>query len=156
LGVSLLLQSASFATAPPVHAQDEYTLTITTATSSSSVALGGSVHDDATLVGDDGPAAGTITFFVCDPTEVTAAGCPSGGTQVGSPVAVETTDAGGTARSSDYMFGDAADTAGMYCWRAEYTPDPSVEYAADVHTDASAQCFTVAAPPTEPAGAPRG
>jgi len=149
-GVSLLLQSASFATAPPVHAQDEYTLTITTAASSSSVALGGSVHDDATLVGDDGPAAGTITFFVCDPTEVTASGCPSGGTQVGSQVTVSTTDAGGTASSSDYMVGDAADAAGMYCWRAEYTPDPSVEYAADVHTDAMAECFTVAAAPTDP------
>ena len=32
---------------------------------------------------------GTITFFLCNPSEVTAGLCESGGTQVGSPVPVE-------------------------------------------------------------------
>ena len=36
--------------------------------------------------GTDGPASGTVTFFICTPAQVTAAGCPEGtGTQVGAP-----------------------------------------------------------------------
>jgi uncharacterized repeat protein (TIGR01451 family) len=151
---SVLLQSLRLAGAPPVHAEDAYTLEISTASSASSVAPGGSVHDTATLVGDDGPAAGTITFFVCGPAEVTAAGCPSGGTQVGSPTAVAASNDGGTAQSADYMAGETPEAAGTYCWRAEYTPDPATEYDPEIHTDASAECFMVDAAPTDPLDKP--
>src|SRR5262245_33367151 len=43
--LSILLQSVRLATAPPVRAEEAYTLEIATAVSASSVALGGSVHD---------------------------------------------------------------------------------------------------------------
>ena len=61
--------------------------TSTTQSSASTVDFGGTVTDTATLTGNDGPASGTVTFFICTPAQVTAAGCPVGsGSQVGSAV----------------------------------------------------------------------
>src|SRR3954453_9911531 len=44
-------------------------------------------HDLATVsaVGSHPTPTGTMTFFLCNPSQVTAGGCVSGGTQVGSP-----------------------------------------------------------------------
>ena len=118
--------------------------TITTQRSSASVDFGGTVTDTATLSGTDGPASGSVTFFICTPAQVTAAGCPTGGTQVGAPVTVTTSANGGTATSSAYTVGLTAAAVGKYCFRAVYAPDQASQYLAASHTDATLECFTVA------------
>src|SRR4029079_6787562 len=47
-------------------------------------------HDVATIsaVGGHPTPTGTMTFFLCKPSEVTAGGCVSGGPQVGSAVTI--------------------------------------------------------------------
>src|SRR5262249_98725 len=61
---------------------------------------------------------GTMTFFLCNPSQVTAGGCESGGTQVGNPVTISAGSA-----TSDNASGSLINTTGKYCWRGEYTPD---------------------------------
>ena len=117
--------------------------TMTTQVSSSVVDFGGTVSDTATLSGTDGPASGTVTFFVCKPSELTGGECPTGGTQVGSPVAVTTSANGGTATSANYTVGLTAADAGKYCWRAVYTPDAASQYLTATHTNSTTECFTV-------------
>jgi Sortase domain len=82
--------------------------------------------------------AGTMTFFLCNPGQVTAGGCVSGGAQVG---AVKTI-AGGSA-TSDPSAG--LQFNGKWCWRTAYTPDPSLAgvYEPATHTNATSECFTV-------------
>ena len=119
--------------------------TIATTSSTASADFGGSVTDTANLSGSDGNASGTVSFFICTPSEVTAAGCPAGaGTQVGSAVAVNTAGNPDTATSSAYTVGVTPAAAGKYCWRAEYTPDADSQYLAGSHTNATTECFTVA------------
>ena len=118
--------------------------TITTQSSASTVDFGGTVTDTATLSGTDGPASGSVKFYVCSPAQITGAGCPTGGTQVGGAVAVTTSTNGGTATSSAYTVGQTSAAVGTYCWRAEYTPDGASQYLAGSHTNATTECFTVA------------
>jgi uncharacterized repeat protein (TIGR01451 family) len=91
-------------------------------------------------VGGHPDPTGTITFFLCKPSEVTSGGCESGGTQVGSPVAIDSGSA-----TSDAADGSLTTTVGTYCWRAEYTPDAngSKFYAAGSETNSDSECFTV-------------
>jgi uncharacterized repeat protein (TIGR01451 family) len=117
---------------------------LATQTSSATSDFGGTVTDTATLSGNDGPASGTVTFFICNPSQITGAGCPSGGAQVGSPVSVQTSANGGTATSSAYTVGLTAAAAGKYCFRAVYAPDANSQYLATSHTNATTECFTVA------------
>ncbi len=92
--------------------------------------------DTATLSGNDGPASGSVTFFICTPTQVTAAGCPAGvGSQVGAAVPVTTSANGGTATSSAYTVGLTAAAVGKYCFRAVYAPDAASQYLAGSHTE---------------------
>jgi hypothetical protein len=101
---------------------------------------GTSVTDTATV----SPAAGaptptgTVAFFLCQPAQVTAAGCPAGGTQVGAAKTLVNGSA-----TSDATTNTNAD--GKYCWRAQYSGDTA--YAAASHTDATGECFTVVPPP---------
>src|SRR6266550_159749 len=99
-------------------------------------------HDVATVspVGNRPDPTGTISFFLCNPSQVTAGGCESGGTQVGGAVTI----ANGSATSANAS-GSLTGTVGKYCWRAEYTPDAdgSKFYVAGSHTDATDECFTV-------------
>ena len=119
--------------------------TLATQSSTSTVDFGGTVSDTATLSGNDGPASGTVSFFICTPAQVTAAGCPAGsGSQVGSAVNVTTSANGGTATSANYTVGLTSAAVGKYCWRAEYTPDAASQYLATKHTNATTECFTVA------------
>jgi uncharacterized repeat protein (TIGR01451 family) len=119
----------------------------TTATPGGATQLPGATqHDEATITGSPNKPApsGTITFTLCGPAAVTAAGCPSGsGTQVGSPVTIVT----GAAKSSDVTgITTPSDlTPGKYCWRADYTPDTAGanNYLPSTHTNASTECFTV-------------
>jgi uncharacterized repeat protein (TIGR01451 family) len=119
--------------------------TITTTSSTANADFGGSVTDTANLSGSSGNASGTVSFFICNPAQVTAAGCPVGaGAQVGSAVAVNTAGNPNTATSAAYTVGVTAAAAGKYCWRAEYTPDADSQYLAGSHTNATTECFTVA------------
>ncbi len=104
---------------------------------------------------------GTVRFFLCRPTtptsEVTAAGCPSGGTEVTPPdTTLEDNTATPAPATSDSIATSAltpsnlTNLVGKYCWRAEYTPDTasSAFYSATSHTNASTECFTTVAVPT--------
>ena len=116
----------------------------TTATpGGSTVALGATnQHDVATVskVDNRPDPTGTVSFFLCNPSQVTAGGCESGGTQVGSAVTI----ANGSA-TSDNAGGSLINAAGKYCWRAEYAPDSdgSKFYVAGSHTNSTTECFTV-------------
>src|SRR5262249_14965823 len=115
----------------------------TTATQSSpsggGIVPGSPASDTATVSGDAGTPGGTVTFFLCGPSEVTANGCESGGTQVGDPVAL---DAGGQAASASSTTTTAI---GTYCWRAVYSGDGV--YSGSPHTDSAAGCFTTVQQP---------
>ncbi len=103
---------------------------------------GTTVTDSATVTGVAGAATptGSVVFFLCTPSQVTAAGCPSpNGTQVG---AAKTLNAGGSALSDSTSL---TVIPGTYCWRAQYSGDSN--YAPASHTDATAECFNIATPP---------
>src|SRR5262245_19837672 len=94
-----------------------------------------SVTDTATVTGGAGQPTptGTVTFFQCQPHEVTAAGCPSGGTQIGAAKTL----------SNGQATSDATTTTtavGTYCWRAEYSGDNF--YNTSSHTNATTECFS--------------
>ena len=99
-------------------------------------------HDVATVapVGNRPDPTGTVSFFLCKPSEVTAGGCVTGGTQVGNPVTI-----GSGSATSANASGSLTTTPGKYCWRAEYTPDTagSKFYVAGSHTNSDSECFTV-------------
>jgi uncharacterized repeat protein (TIGR01451 family)/fimbrial isopeptide formation D2 family protein len=113
---------------------------IETESSVSSADFGDDVTDIATFSGSNGEVTGTATFFICTPAQVTAAGCPSGGTQVGDTVTIDNE----SATSEAYTVGLTAAAAGKYCWRVEYVPDQGSNYLAASHTNAGSECFTVA------------
>jgi uncharacterized repeat protein (TIGR01451 family) len=114
----------------------------TQASGGSTEALGSAQTDTATLtaVGSRPVPTGTVTFFLCQPSEVTSGtGCADGdGTQVGDPIGV-------TAGSATSDPTTDTNTPGTYCWRAEYTPDAAGElnYVASSHTNDESECFTV-------------
>ena len=113
---------------------------IETESSASSADFGDEVSDTATFSGSNGEVTGTATFFICTPAQVTSAGCPSGGTQVGDPVTIDNE----SATSDGYTVGTTAAAAGTYCWRVEYDPDQGSNYLAASHTNDDSECFTVA------------
>ena len=89
---------------------------------------GTQVRDNATVTGiAAGPApTGSVTFFLCQPADVTAAGCPTGsGAQVGGAVPVA---AGGgspptATAQSELAAANQTNVIGKYCWRAVYSGD---------------------------------
>jgi len=108
----------------------------------------GTAASDSIVVGNGGAGpvpTGSVTFFLCAPGQTTAGGCPSGGTQVG---AVKTLSAG-TATSDPTS---ATSAPGTYCWRTEYAPDSASTgvFAPATHTNATSECFGVAAVPGLP------
>jgi uncharacterized repeat protein (TIGR01451 family) len=117
--------------------------TIETTSSTAAADFGQNVHDTASLSGTDGPASGTVKFFVCGP-DAAKPDCSTGGTAVGGAVNVTTSANGGTAVSPNFTVGSTAAASGWYCWRAEYTPDASSQYLAGKHTDTNTECFFVA------------
>lgn len=121
----------------------------TTASGHGSSNLPGSAqHDTATMAVSTGnpTPTGTITFFLCNPTQVTSAGCPQGaGTQVGSGVTLS----GGSATSTPDVTGTTTPNdlaTGTYCWGAAYAPDTNSEntYLPSYGTDSTNECFSVA------------
>ncbi|HEX2699488.1 MAG TPA: hypothetical protein VHM89_04700 [Acidimicrobiales bacterium] len=105
------------------------------------VPLGASATDLATAT-DGGVAVttGAITFFLCPPADVTTAGCPAGGTQIGAPQAL---DAAGHAGSA--VAAGVTSSPGTYCWRAEFTPAEGSGLRSSTHTNAGSECFTTVA-----------
>jgi LPXTG-site transpeptidase (sortase) family protein len=105
------------------------------------VSPGTAVSDSVTAGnGGAGPTpTGTVTFFLCAPSQLTGGACPSGGTQVGM---VKTLVAG--AATSDST--SATTAFGGYCWRTQYTPDATSTgvFAPGVHTNSTTECFGVA------------
>lgn len=104
----------------------------------------GTAATDAVTAGNGGAGlapTGSITFFLCAPAQVTVAGCPAGGTQIGAAKAL----VAGTA-TSDATSATSVD--GKYCWRTAYAPDAASTgiYAAATHTNATTECFTVDVP----------
>ncbi|MBI3745609.1 MAG: Ig-like domain repeat protein [Chloroflexi bacterium] len=101
------------------------------------IAVGDSVSDAATVSGSSGgpTPTGTVDFYLCQPSEVTAGGCVTGGTKVGATM---TLSAAGMATSDSST---NTITVGKYCWRAEYSGDGF--YLPSSHTDSTNECFTV-------------
>lgn len=124
------------------------TTTTTPSAGSGGTALFGSQVTDHAVVAATQPGGGsptgTVTFFICDPTQTSGGACPDpNGTQVGNPV--PTTDLGTTPPSA------AADSAavtvnktGPWCFRAVYTPGGANGSNYTGSSDASSgECFTV-------------
>ncbi len=103
------------------------------------VAPGTSAVDDVVVSGPSSIPSGTVTFFLCTPAQVTPAGCPSGGTQVG---VAKTLSATGTATSDSSTGFVDTKPEGTYCWRVAYAGN--AVYVPGVHTNATTECFTVA------------
>ena len=102
----------------------------------------GTAATDSVTVGNGGagPApTGSVTFSICQPSQLTGGSCPSGGTQVG---AVKTLIAGGATSDST----SATTAFGNYCWRTVFTPDVASTgvFAPGVHTNTTTECFAVA------------
>jgi hypothetical protein len=128
------------------------TTTVTTPSDSSGtglvspVALGTMLFDKAVVTGTavGGPPPGTVDFFLCDPTQVTGAAgaevCASGGTNLsGNP---RTLVAASTTTSSVLSSpGVAANQAGVWCFRAVYTPTGSTYIGSSDATHG--ECVTV-------------
>jgi hypothetical protein len=110
--------------------------------------FGSSVTDhavvQATLSGDGTPT-GTVTFFICDPTQTVGGACPDGqGTQVGSPVTAQAVSGSSPPASSADSSAITANKTGTWCWRAVYTPGGANGSNYTGSEDASSgECFTV-------------
>src|SRR5262249_34411545 len=125
------------------------TVVTTSNPSQTNIAPGSSVTDTATVSGSGLTPSGTVTFFLCQPSEVTSGGCEgTAGSQVGG---VKTLVAGSA--TSDATTN--TNTPGKYCWRAEYsggtTKGPngtSDTYGPKSHTNSTTECFNVVVSPT--------
>ena len=131
-GLGNMDRSLSAAAVAPVPA------TFTTEVSASSITLGQSVTDLATLAGPRGTASGTVSFFVCGPDFVSNPDCSTGGSAVGSAAV----SSAGTATSAAYT----PTQAGRYCFRAQYSPDMFAPYSPGNHTNLTTECFEVVLP----------
>jgi hypothetical protein len=98
----------------------------------------------ATLAGDGTPT-GTVTFFVCDPTQTVGGACPDGqGNQVGSPVTTQAISGSSPPASSADSSTITANKTGTWCWRGVYTPGGANGSNYTGSEDASSgECFTV-------------
>ena len=98
----------------------------------------------ATLTGDGTPT-GTVTFFICDPTQTVGGACPDGqGTQVGTPVTTQAISGSSPPASSADSSAITANKTGTWCWRGVYTPGGANGSNYTGSEDASSgECFTV-------------
>ena len=114
-----------------------------TAPSSTSVTFGSTVTDSATVTATQGggpDVTGTVTFFICDPTQ-TSGGVCTGGTQVGSAVNLTPVSASNPPSSTATSSGVTANKTGTWCFRGVYTPNTSAYTGSgDATVD---ECFTV-------------
>jgi hypothetical protein len=126
------------------------TNTVTTPSTGSggTTTFGSPVTDHAVVTATQtggGTPTGTITFFICDPTQVSGGACPTpNGTQVGDPVpatAVPNSSPPASAADSNAI---TANKTGTWCFRAVYTPGGANGSNYTGSRDAtSGECFTV-------------
>jgi hypothetical protein len=110
--------------------------------------FGSSVTDHAIVQAQqsgDGTPTGTVTFFVCDPTQVSGGTCPDGtGTQVGTPVTTTAVANSTPPASSADSIAVTVNKTGTWCFRAVYTPGGANGGNYTGSEDASSgECFTV-------------
>jgi hypothetical protein len=110
--------------------------------------FGSSVTDHALVTAvqsGDGTPTGTVTFFVCDPTQTSGGACPApNGTQVGSPVTTQAVSGSSPPASSADSSAVTANKTGTWCFRAVYTPGGANGANYTGSSDAtSGECFTV-------------
>jgi hypothetical protein len=98
----------------------------------------------ATQAGDGTPT-GTVTFFVCNPTQTSGGACPApNGTQVGTPVTTSAVANSSPPASSADSSAITANMTGTWCFRAVYTPGGANGSNYTGSNDAtSGECFTV-------------
>ncbi|HLE97071.1 MAG TPA: choice-of-anchor P family protein, partial [Candidatus Thermoplasmatota archaeon] len=108
--------------------------TTVTTPSSATIVLGGAVNDTAFVSGDLGPLGGTVSFFVCAPSETSGdpPACPTGGSPIGS----QPVNSDGVAVSADFT----PSAAGTWCFRAEYSGDATYLPSSD---GLPSECFEV-------------
>lgn len=131
----------------------------TAAQSSNSSPAGGGVSPgtavtDTVTVSNGGAGlapTGSVTFFLCGPSQIVGGSCPSGGTQVGAAKTIT----GGAATSDSTSTTTAF---GTYCWRTLYTPDATSTgiFAPGSHSNTTTECFGVAGAGIPDTGAPSG
>jgi hypothetical protein len=116
---------------------------IKTTPSSSTIALGQSITDSATVTGEGGGTpTGTVDFHVCTAAQLNASGqCETGGTQVGSPVTL-TPDASDPNKANATSASFTPTSPGHYCFRGDYIPAPGSLYSASSDF-ATTECFDV-------------
>jgi uncharacterized repeat protein (TIGR01451 family) len=108
--------------------------TIATQVSKTSISLGGSLTDTATLTGSAGTVTGTVQFQLCSNTTTA---CPQiTGTNIGSPVTL----VGGAGTSPSFGSNLAA---GNYCVGLVYVDDDNSFYSSTYSGSATNECFTV-------------
>jgi hypothetical protein len=116
----------------------------------SSVSLGQTVIDVASLGGTSGAPSGSVAFFVCF-DGAAPPDCSTGGSLVGLREVVVsrarrvTEPRAGSSGVASVAF--VPDTPGFYCFRAEYTPSAVALYSPWSHTDMTTECFQATLPP---------
>jgi hypothetical protein len=110
--------------------------------------FGSSVTDHAIVQANqtgDGTPTGTVTFFVCNPTQTSGGACPDpNGTPVGSPVTTQAVTGSSPPASSADSSAVMANMTGTWCFRAVYTPGGANGSNYTGSSDAtSGECFTV-------------
>jgi Bacterial Ig-like domain (group 3)/Fibronectin type III domain len=108
------------------------------------------------LSGATSGAGGTITFTVFGPQPTAPSSCTTGGTQVGTPVAVN--GSGTYSPSADFT----PSSAGTYWWYASYSGDPTTSSASSgcgggmvaTTVQMASTATSVSAPTTATAGSP--
>ena len=110
------------------------------------VSFGASVRDHAVVTGAaaGGTPTGTVTFYVCDPSQTSgAAGSEvcAAGTQVGSPVTATAIPLSNPPQSEATSAAISANKTGVWCFRAVYTPDTTFYLGSGDATHG--ECFLV-------------
>jgi hypothetical protein len=109
--------------------------------------FGSSVTDHAVVTPDQpggGTPTGTVTFFVCNPTQTSGGTCSDpNGTQVGSPV--NTAAGPGAEQSQADSSAITVNMTGTWCFRSVYTPGGAngANYIGSSDNGSSTECFTV-------------
>jgi hypothetical protein len=125
-GSTSYLTSSDTTTDECVHVTPATSTTFETPTSSS-LALGGSDTDMATVDGNaaGGSPTGTVSFYVCGPN---ASSCTSRANQIGGPVTV-TAGASDSSMATSPSFAPTA--AGTWCFAAVYSGDTNYTTSSD-------------------------
>jgi hypothetical protein len=122
----------------------------TTQPTADSIVIGDSIQDHALIAGTGSTTdpTGTMSFFICSPTQLTNGVCSSGGTEVNGsgagalnpPVAVTAVAGDPTALSEATSSAFTPDAVGTWCWRGEYSGDDQYPPSSDA---SDGECFDV-------------